>query len=278
MSEREVQTTTGIHSAAGMLEPERPFMLERPFNAPHYSISDVALVGGGNPPRPGAITLSHGGVLFLDELPEFGRRTLEALRQPMEDRTVTIVRATASVKWPANFMLVGAMNPCPCGFYQADGKAERSERECTCSDTDIARYKQRLSGPLLDRIDIFLEVPRQNYDKLSGKATGQTSEEIAKEVAAARQRQAARFAGTTLEANSDMGPREIEQHCGTDAVAGDMLRAAMDRYRISARGLHRILKLARTIADMEGQERIATDHISAALLYRFPESEFSSGA
>jgi magnesium chelatase family protein len=234
----------------------------RPFRAPHHTISNAGLVGGGHWPRPGEISLAHRGVLFLDELPEFGQHTLEVLRQPLEDRTVTISRAQGSLTFPANFMMVGAMNPCPCGYFGDP------EKDCTCSPTLISRYQKRLSGPLLDRIDIHLEVPRVPFQKLSDDRRGEPSAKIRERVQSARSRQSARFAGTPFTANADMGPTQVRDYCHVDDTGRQLLGAAMRQMQLSARAYHRILKLARTISDLAGEEHIQPAHIAEAIQYR----------
>ncbi len=258
---------TKIYSVAGMLPPEMPLIRHRPFRAPHHTISYAGLVGGGHVPRPGEISLAHRGVLFLDELPEFGGKLLEMLRQPVEDRQLTIARSSGSLTFPANFMLIGAMNPCPCGYYGDP------VRECTCSPIMISRYQKRISGPLLDRIDIHIEVPRVEYEKLSDDRLGEPSASIRRRVEAARERQRRRFAGTSLLTNADMGPAEVREYCPVDEAGRSLLRAAMQQLQMSARAYHRILKLARTIADLAGSERIETVHLAEAIQYR-PRRQF----
>ncbi|NLS76656.1 MAG: YifB family Mg chelatase-like AAA ATPase [Chloroflexi bacterium] len=253
---------TKIYSVAGMLPPGQPLLRHRPFRSPHHTISQAGLVGGGHWPRPGEISLAHRGVLFLDELPEFGMRTLEVLRQPLEDKVVTISRATGSLSFPSNFLMVGARNPCPCGYY---GDATH---ECTCSHGMIESYQKRISGPLMDRIDIHVEVPHVDYEKLSGQTLAETSAAIRARVEAARERQQARFKGTALYANADMGPKEVREHCRLDEAGSTLIRAAMRQLGLSARAYHRVLKLARTIADLAGAEGIASSHLAEALQYR----------
>jgi magnesium chelatase family protein len=263
MAIAEALDVTKIYSVAGMLPPGVPLISQRPFRAPHHTTSHAGLVGGGRWPRPGEISLAHRGVLFLDELPEFGQNVLEVLRQPLEDRIVTISRAQGTVTFPANFMLIAAMNPCPCGFFGDP------TRECTCSAGSIARYQKRISGPLLDRIDIHVEVPRVEYEKLTDRQEGERSADVRARVQAARERQAARFAATPrLAANADMGPAEVRLHCAVDPAAQPLLRAAMQRLQLSARAFHRVLKLARTIADLAGAEVIAAPHLAEAIQYR----------
>lgn len=258
----EALELTKIYSVAGLLTPDRPLVLERPFRAPHHTISNAGLAGGGSWPRPGEISLAHRGVLFLDEFPEFGHHVLEVLRQPLEDGIITISRAQGSVSFPSKFVLVAAMNPCPCGFHGDP------EKECRCSSQAIERYQKRLSGPLLDRIDIHVEVPRVDYDKLAGETTGETSRAIRERVQAARDRQSARFAGTRLTCNADMGAGDVGAHCRLDGASEALLRAAMSQLRLSARSYHRVLKLARTIADLADADTITTPHVAEALQYR----------
>ncbi|MEA3342333.1 MAG: YifB family Mg chelatase-like AAA ATPase [Chloroflexota bacterium] len=258
----EALEVTKIYSIAGLLPADTPLIQHRPFRAPHHTISQPGLVGGGHWPRPGEISLSHRGVLFLDELPEFGSRTLEGLRQPLEDGTVSIARAAGTLTFPANFMLIAAMNPCPCGYYGDP------VRECTCSMRTISRYQKRISGPLLDRIDIHIEVPRVDYDKLTDERLGEPSDAIRARVERAREEQRARFAGTELNCNADMGPTEVRKICQLDETGRSLVRAAMQQLQMSARAFHRILKLSRTIADLAGSERIETAHLAEAIQYR----------
>ncbi len=262
MTVEEALEVTKIYSVAGLLPLDQPLIRHRPFRAPHHTISHAGLVGGGHWPRPGEISLAHRGVLFLDELPEFGQRVLEVLRQPLEDRVVTIARATSTLSFPANFILVAAMNPCPCGYFGDP------ERECTCSPSMVSRYQKRISGPLLDRIDIHVEVPRVAFEKLSDDRRGEPSAVIRARVEAARERQRQRFAGTSLQCNADMGPAEIREFCQLDETGRSLLGAAMRQLQMSARAYHRILKLARTIADLAGSDRIETAHIAEAIQYR----------
>jgi magnesium chelatase family protein len=237
-------------------------MRQRPFRAPHYTVSHAGLVGGGAWPRPGEISLAHRGVLFLDEIPEFSGHSLEALRQPLEDGMVTISRAQGSLTFPAKFMLVGAMNPCPCGF------ASDPDRECTCTQQAILRYQRKLSGPLLDRIDVHIEVPRVDYEKLIGASTPETSTGIRDRVERARGRQITRFEGTKILANAEMGPKEVRTYCGVEPAAQSLLKAAVAQLHLSARAFHRTLKLARTIADLAGLEVIGAAHVAEAIQYR----------
>ncbi len=258
----EALEVTKIYSIAGMLPADTPIIRHRPFRAPHHSISHAGLVGGGHWPRPGEISLAHRGVLFLDELPEFGIRTLEGMRQPLEDGTVSIARATGTLTFPARFMFVAAMNPCPCGYYGDP------VRECTCSMTTITRYQKRISGPLLDRIDIHIEVPRVDYDKLTDDRLGEPSETIRARVEQAREIQRERFADTPLSSNADMGPGEVRKICQLDETGRGLVRAAMQQLQMSARAFHRTLKLSRTIADLAGSEKIETAHLAEAIQYR----------
>jgi magnesium chelatase family protein len=253
---------TKIYSVAGMLPAGQPLVLQRPFRAPHHTISYAGLVGGGRFPRPGEISLAHRGVLFLDELPEFGSTVLEVLRQPLEDHTVTISRASGAITYPANFIMVGAMNPCPCGYYGDP------VRECTCSQQSITRYQKRISGPLLDRIDIHLEVPRVEYEKLSDARSGEPSCVIRERVEAARSIQRERLRGTPQQTNADMTAREVQTHCALDSAGDALMKAAMRQLQLSARSYHRILKLARTIADLASDDMIRSHHLAEALQYR----------
>jgi len=267
MTVDESLEVTKIYSIAGLLPDDVPLVRHRPFRAPHHSISHAGLVGGGNWPRPGEISLAHRGVLFLDELPEFGTRTLEGLRQPLEDRQISIARAAGTLTFPSNFMFLAAMNPCPCGYYGDP------TRECTCSMQTISRYQKRISGPLLDRIDIHVEVPRVDVDKLTADRLGERSEAIRARVEVAREVQRERFAvGAVRElpllCNADMGPTEVRQICELDEEGRALVKAAMQQLGMSARAFHRILKLARTIADLAGSERIETTHLAEAIQYR----------
>src|SRR5579859_4868667 len=262
MTIEESLDVTKIYSVSGMLPSDMPLMMQRPFRSPHHTTSHAGLVGGGRIPRPGEISLSHRGVLFLDELPEFGQNLLDVLRQPLEDKVVTISRAQGTITYPANFMLVAAMNPCPCGFYSDPVK------ECTCSAMMIARYQKKISGPLLDRIDIHVEVPRVDYEKLSDKRQAEDSKTIRARVQAARERQLERFKGTKMTCNAEMGPTEVRDFCQTDTSGEKLLKAAVQQLHLSARAYHRVLKLARTIADLAGCEMIAANHVAEAVQYR----------
>ena len=258
---QEALDTTKIHSVAGILPAGQALVATRPFRAPHHTISDAGLIGGGAYPRPGEVSLSHHGVLFLDELPEFRRNVVEALRQPLEDHAVTITRAQISLAYPADFTLVAAMNPCPCGFL-ADAR-----HTCTCSPAAIRRYRARVSGPLLDRIDIHIEVPTLAYDDLANEQDGENSAHIRQRVNAARRRQLDRFAGE-LFCNAQMGPRHIRRHCSLDDAGQSLLEKAMARLGLSARAYDRILKVARTIADLADDSTIQPRHLAEAIQYR----------
>jgi magnesium chelatase family protein len=252
-----------IYSVAGMLPSDKPLVRHRPFRAPHHTISHAGLVGGGRIPRPGEITLAHRGVLFLDELPEFSGQALETLRQPLEDRIVTITRASGTLSFPANFVLIAAMNPCPCGYYGDPVK------ECTCSNSTISRYQKKISGPLLDRIDIHVEVPRVEYEKLADNRLGEPSSAIRARVEAARKRQRERFGHVEgVACNAEMHPAQIREYCQLDAAGQSLIKAAMRQLHLSARAYHRTLKLARTIADLAGSERIEAAHLAEAVQYR----------
>lgn len=265
LTHEEAIEVTKVYSIAGALPKDDPLISERPFRSPHHTISYAGLVGGGGVPRPGEISLSHRGVLFLDELPEFGHRILEAMRQPLEDKRVVISRAQGSVMYPANFMLVGAMNPCPCGYYGDPA------RDCVCSSSQVLRYGRRISGPLMDRIDIFVDVPRVDYDKLiATPARVESSSAARQRTRAARLAQRERYDGTGILSNSEMGPKEVYEFCQPDDTAAALLRTAMERMKLSARVYHRVLKLARTIADLSGDATIAAQHVAEALQYRPP--------
>jgi magnesium chelatase family protein len=262
LTTEEALEVTKIYSVSGLLPPDTPFIRQRPFRSPHYTISNAGLVGGGHWPKPGEISLSHRGVLFLDELPEFGHAVLEVLRQPLEDRVITISRAQGSITFPANFMLVGAMNPCPCGYY-----GDPFHR-CNCSPGLVTRYQKRISGPFIDRVDIFVEVPRVDYEKLTDDRLGEKSEVVQARVGAARRRQQERFHGTKLACNAEMTPMEVREYCRVDEAAQGLLKAAMKQLSLSARAFHRILKIGLTIADLENVDTIKTHHLAEAIQYR----------
>ncbi|MBN9387979.1 MAG: YifB family Mg chelatase-like AAA ATPase [Chloroflexi bacterium] len=305
----EALEVTKIYSVSGLLPSGMPLMRARPFRSPHHTISNAGLVGGGRMPRPGEISLAHRGILFLDELPEFGQTLLDNLRQPLEDRTLVISRASGTLAFPANFILIGAMNPCPCGFYGDPGRA------CTCSPSMVTRYQKRLSGPLLDRIDIHVEVPRVEYEKLSDNRLGESSQRIRQRVEQAREIQRQRFkdrhavvepptpiyddesagdeaapaAPTKLPrsstgpstkpstrqilTNSEMGPTEIHDFCQLDTAGQALLKAATRQLQLSARAYHRVLKLSRTIADLAGTKNIQASHLAEAIQYRRKEAQ-----
>ena len=263
MSIEESLDVTRIYSVADQLPVGTPLIKHRPFRSPHHTISHAGLVGGGNIPKPGEISLAHRGVLFLDEFPEFGTRVLEVMRQPMEDKVVTICRAKGSLTFSANFQLIAAMNPCPCGYFGD------SQKPCTCAPAVVTKYQKRISGPLLDRIDIHIEVPRVDYEKLSGNKLGETSETIRKRVQTARDIQNHRFANSTdIVCNADMRIGEVRQFCQLQPEGQSLMRAAMSQLNLSARAYHRILKLSRTIADLAGSEEIQSTHLAEAMQYR----------
>ena len=251
-----------IYSIAGMMPGDIGLMRTRPFRSPHHTVSSAGLVGGGSMPRPGEISLAHQGVLFLDEFPEFDRRTLEVLRQPLEDGVVTISRAAATLCYPARLQLIASMNPCPCG-YRGD-----SGRSCICSDSRVANYQSRLSGPILDRLDIHIEVPRLRHDELLSTRHGESSSAVRQRVHQARAKQTLRFAGAPIVNNAQMRPRDIRQFCPLSSEVQSLLRTAIDQLHLSARAYDRILKLSRTIADLDNSPDIATPHLAEAIQYR----------
>lgn len=266
---KEALETTKIHSVAGKIGSETSLMTVRPFRSPHHTISDVALVGGGSYPQPGEISLAHNGVLFLDEMPEFKRTVLEVMRQPLEDRVVTISRAKFTVNYPASFMLVASMNPSPSGYFPDDPNN-------TSTAFEMQRYMSKLSGPLLDRIDIHIEVQKVEFDQLSDKRKGESSLEIRERVLKARAKQTARYKDLDISYNAQMGPKEIEKHCELEEASKNLIKQAMEKLNLSARAYDRILKVARTIADLEGLDNIESDHISEAIQYRSLDREFWS--
>jgi magnesium chelatase family protein len=263
MTLEEALETTRIHSVAGLLAPGQSLCAARPFRAPHHTVSDAGLIGGGSSPRPGEVSLAHGGVLFLDELPEFRRNVLEVLRQPLEDGTVTLSRAAMSLTYPARVMLAAAMNPCPCG-YLGD-----PVHPCRCGPMEVERYRSRVSGPLLDRIDIHLEVPAVAYRDLVGARAEEPSAEIRARVEQAREIQRQRFKGRPgLHANAHMAARDLRRHCRLSGAVETLLRDAVNRLGLSARAYHRVLKIARTIADLDASAELTTAHVSEAIQYR----------
>ena len=263
----EALETTKIHSVAGKLRKEDSLLSVRPYRSPHHTISDVALVGGGSFPQPGEISLAHNGVLFLDELPEFKRQVLEVLRQPLEDRVVTISRAKFTVEYPASFMLVAAMNPCPCGYYN------HPEKECVCAPGVVQKYLNKVSGPLLDRIDIHIEVTPVPFSELSAERPSEKSADMRERVITARRVQQERYAGRKIHCNAQMGSKELREICRIDAAGKALLEKAMDRLGLSARAYDRILKVARTIADLSGSPDIRTEHLAEAIQYRSLDRE-----
>ncbi len=264
----EALETSKIYSILGLLPPGRPLLTQRPFRAPHHTISDAGLIGGGSNPRPGEVSLAHHGVLFLDELPEFKRATLEVLRQPLEDGRVTLSRTATSLTYPARFMLVAAMNPCPCGFY-GDPR-----HPCTCSLTQINAYRSRISGPLLDRLDLQVQVPAVPFQDLAADSGGDGSRKLRARVLAARERQARRYARSRIFANAHMTPRLIKEYCALTDDGRRLLEKAVERLGLSARAYTRILKIARTIADVEEADSIAPAHLAEAIQYRSLDRTF----
>lgn len=262
MTRDEVLEVTKIYSVSGKLPPDQPLIVERPFRSPHHTSSGVALVGGGTFPRPGEISLAHKGILFLDEFPEFPRLVLENLRQPLEDGVVTVCRAQGTISFPARFSLIASQNPCPCGYHSDP------DRECTCSQSQIIKYQKKISGPLLDRIDLHIEVPRVKFEKLTTETEGESSTQIRERVEAARQIQNERFQDLSIGTNAEMTAKEIKEFCVIDADSQEILRNAVEQLHLSARSYHRILKVSRTIADLAGVEKIETVHIAEALQYR----------
>jgi magnesium chelatase family protein len=268
----EALETTKIHSVGGKLSKEISLISTRPFRSPHHTISDVALVGGGSFPQPGEISLAHNGVLFLDELPEFKRTVLEVLRQPLEDRNISISRAKFSVDYPASFMLIASMNPCPCGYYN------HPEKECVCSPGVVQKYLSKISGPLLDRIDLHVEVTPVSFNELSNKAKGETSDSIRKRVITARRIQEVRFKDKKgVHANAQISSKTLKEICEIDEAGRTLLKKAMDKLGLSARAYDRILKVARTIADLEGEVKIQTNHLAEAIQYRSLDREGWAG-
>ena len=268
MTMEEAVETTKIHSVAGLLSPKKALVRKRPFRAPHHSISDAALSGGGKHPRPGEISLAHNGVLFLDEFPEFKKNVLEILRQPLEEGTITVSRVSQTITYPTRFMLVAAMNPCPCGYF-TDPK-----KECHCTPHQIQRYLSKVSGPLLDRIDIHLNVPRLNYEELSRGRKGDSSETIRRHVNKASKIQEKRYKTNGIVFNAHLESKDLEKYCILDKEGQELLKMAILELGISARAYDKILKVARTIADLEEKETIEASHISEAISYRSLDRDF----
>ena len=262
MSLEEALEITRIHSVVGLLPPAQALVTARPFRSPHHTSSDIALVGGGVVPKPGEVSLAHNGVLFLDELPEFGREALEVLRQPLEDGSVTVSRLAKTLTFPSRFLLICTMNPCPCGYYSDPRK------ECHCTPYQIQRYLSRISGPLLDRIDIHIEVPALEYKELTEEREGEPSEDIRRRVNGARDIQRERFKEEGIYCNASMSQKQIKKYCRLDEDGKELLKMAINELGISARAYDRILKVARTIADLAASEEILPEHISEAIQYR----------
>ena len=262
MSREEMIQSTEIHSVAGLTDRRHPIIFLRPFRSPHHSISSAGLAGGGSNPRPGEISLAHNGVLFLDELPEFRSDVLEVLRQPLEDGTVTVSRVAGAVTFPSRFMLVCAMNPCKCGWYG------HPSGRCRCSPNEVRRYQSRISGPLLDRIDIIVEVPALEYEELRRKNPAESSADIRQRVNEARNLQRTRFSGDETMCNAHMGTKELRQFCSLAPEGEELMRDAFDTMGLSARSHDRILRVARTIADLDGAGQIGVEHIAEAIQYR----------
>ncbi len=269
LSFEEALEITKIHSVAGTLRQDIPLITTRPFRSPHHTVSGVSLVGGGRIPKPGEISLSHYGVLFLDELTEFNKSTLEVLRGPLEDRQITVSRVNGTFTYPANFMFAASMNPCPCGYYGS------KEKDCTCSSTAISKYMGKISGPLLDRIDICIEVSPVKYKKLDSNERIETSEEIKKRVDKARKIQQQRYNGEIL-SNSELTPKLIDKYCKLDERGKKILEDAFNKLKLSARAYGRILKVARTIADLDESNKIEVKHIAEAIQYRSIDRKYWS--
>ncbi len=266
----EALEITKIHSVAGILPSDIPLITTRPFRSPHHTVSGVSLVGGGRIPKPGEISLAHYGVLFLDELTEFHKSTLEVLRGPLEDRQITVSRVNGTFTYPANFMFAASMNPCPCGYYGS------KEKDCTCSPTAISRYMGKISGPLLDRIDICIEVSPVKYQKLDSDEKIETSEEIKRRVDKARKIQIERYKENNILSNSELTPKLIDKYCKLDERGKHILEEAFNKLKLSARAYGRILKVARTIADLDNSEKIEVRHIAEAIQYRSIDRKYWS--
>jgi len=272
MSLHEALESTKIHSVAGKLSPNSSLISTRPFRSPHHTISDVALVGGGGIPQPGEISLANNGVLFLDELPEFKRTVLEVMRQPLEERKVTISRAKVSIEFPANFMLIASMNPCPCGYYN------HPEKECVCGPGIVQRYLNKVSGPLLDRIDLHVEVTPVSFDQMTADRKSEGSKEIRERVIKAREIQSRRFVDQpNIYHNAMMGSQKLKEVCQINEAGNKLLKTAMEKLGLSARAYDRILRVSRTIADLSGKENIMIEHLAEAIQYRSLDRENWAG-
>lgn len=268
LSFEEALEITKIHSIAGCLSEDTPLILTRPFRAPHHTVSPVSLIGGGRIPKPGEISLSHNGVLFLDELPEFNKNTLEVMRQPLEDGIITISRVNSTLTYPCNFMFIASMNPCPCGYYGS------SDKECTCNRNQITKYLSKISGPLLDRIDIHIEVNSIKYEKLKSEETLESSNDIRKRVNRARKLQQERYKEDNIFSNSELTPKLINKYCKLGLEEKNLLENAFNKMGLSARAYGRILKVSRTIADLDGCESIGKKHIAEAIQYRSLDKKY----
>jgi magnesium chelatase family protein len=271
MTFEESISTTNIHSISGLLNKETPLITVRPFRSPHHTISAAGLAGGGSIPHPGEISLAHNGLLFLDELAEFDRRTLEILRQPLEDQEVTISRVSGTITYPASIMLIAAMNPCPCGYYG------HPKRKCVCNPKQVSSYLSKVSGPLLDRLDLHIEVAPVEFEHIASKAKEESSEVVRQRVQAARKIQAERFKGTEITCNARITPNKLQEFCPMDDSALSLIKDVFDKMGLSARAYDRILKVARTIADMNGTEVIKKPHIAQAVQYRSLDRKYWIG-
>ena len=269
MSFEESLEVTKIYSIAGLLKGKLCLVTKRPFRSPHHTMSSAALIGGGRVPHPGEVSLSHYGVLFLDEMPEFPKNVLEVLRQPLEDECVTISRVSGTITYPAKFILVSSINPCPCGFY-----GDESGR-CTCSPIQIKNYLGKISGPLMDRIDLHIEVPSVNFNDISGSSKGESSSSIKSRINKARKLQLQRYEGEGIYFNSQLKPKQMTVYCSIGKKEKELLKSAFDRFNLSARAYNRILKVARTIADLEGSEDIKLDHLAEAIQHRSLDRKYS---